>query len=400
MTKPPVPPEERYAPLFHQLQPLPVPPGEAAAIQCYGHNPGQPREFANLAAAADALQNPCPNRFCHGKHVVAWRSNGQVHAKHTPPPDPPPPLHVELEQLYPRADAEQRINLELKERRAELAREHKRQRELQRQRRDALFLTMWRTGYTAIAIAEHTHLSVSVVNRTLPGLRRQHPDADAEHDLHKGPLQRRQERKQRNALILDLYRSGLYVKAIAEQAGLSKSRTDGIITALRQQHPDLDEQRRQNRFMCLTPDERADRKRKIARDWVKNLPPDRRADHLERQRVRARNKWARLTPEQRWEKNQKARRKKKTQTEGALDVTQPDPLAAQRDAHGPVTPEEVSSGREALLDAWQGAQDAKAWALDRSLDPAVPLEDSPPAWADTSTTTVDDAAQTLDWLRD
>lgn len=81
-------------------------------------------------------------------------------------------------------------------------------------------------------------------------------------------------------------------------------------------------------------------------------------------------------------------------------MTEPDALAASVFRHAPFSPSLIQRGREAALAAWDAHRAAITWQLDRSLDPAVPLEDSPPAWADTSRLTVDDAATTLEWLSD
>ena len=79
-------------------------------------------------------------------------------------------------------------------------------------------------------------------------------------------------------------------------------------------------------------------------------------------------------------------------------MTDADPLAALRCAHGPIRPDHIDRGREAALAAWDAKQAAIVWAMDRSLDPVVTLDDPPPSWSDASTTTVTAAAATLRWL--
>ncbi|MEZ0357340.1 hypothetical protein [Mycobacterium sp. SA01] len=81
-------------------------------------------------------------------------------------------------------------------------------------------------------------------------------------------------------------------------------------------------------------------------------------------------------------------------------MTTPDPFTAQVFRHRPFTPTEISKGREMALDAWEGLQLAKFWAIARSMDPPAPEGTEPTPWSTASTTTVTDAEQTLRWLKE
>ncbi|MCV7342970.1 hypothetical protein [Mycolicibacterium rhodesiae] len=77
-----------------------------------------------------------------------------------------------------------------------------------------------------------------------------------------------------------------------------------------------------------------------------------------------------------------------------------EPFGPQNFRRRTFTAAEIARGREAALAAYDAAQAAILWALDRSLDPAAPLDNPPPPWSTASTTTVDNAQTELDWLKE